>query len=250
MTLDRRLLSTVGHDGMAFWNPVPEQVLEDFCSDLPLAADSRVLDVGCGRAELLIRLTEGHRCHSLGLDPNPLALELARAEAARRVPGAALELRESPFQPGLLTPASLDLAICLGATQAFDGFEGALWTLRELVKPGGHLLVGEGYWRREPEPAYLEVLGCGVGDLHSHLVNVRLAEEAGLEVLRAHETAEADWDAYEDRYEANILGWCEEHADDPAAGPLREHIERWAAASREWGRTTLGFGLYLLGRPA
>ncbi|MBC8328972.1 MAG: class I SAM-dependent methyltransferase [Planctomycetes bacterium] len=249
MDFDRQRLSLIGHEGFLYWNPVSADVLDEWSRDLPLDANSLVLDVGCGRAELLVRLVAAFGCRGVGVDPNPYAIEIARAEAARRVPEDRIELLQERFETDAVPQASQDLAICLGSTQAFDGFESALWILRERVRPGGLLLLGEGFWRREPAKEYLEFLGCGVGDLHSHLVNLRLAEESGLEVLRARETTEAEWSAYEDRYSQNLLNWTEEHPDDPDAPGFRAHIEGWRQAYLEWGRSTLGFGIYLLQRP-
>lgn len=249
MEIDRSCLSLIGHEGFLSWNPVGLDVLEAWCAGLGLGEESHLLDVGCGRAELMIRLLEQRGGQGLGVDPNPAALAIARAEAERRLPAGRVAWAEGKFDHEQVEQASMDLAICLGSTQAFDGFESALWILRERIKPGGHLLLGEGFWRREPAQEYLDFLQCQVGDLHSHLVNVRLAEEAGLEVLQAHEATEDEWTAYEDVYHAQIVAWCEANPDDPDAPGFRAHIEAWRAAYLSWGRTTLGFGVYLLKRP-
>ncbi|RMH03312.1 MAG: class I SAM-dependent methyltransferase [Planctomycetota bacterium] len=250
MDLDRQFRTRIGHTGMLSWNPVPLETLEEWCGGLPLGSESRILDVGCGRAELLHRLAARFGCRGLGVDPDREALALAREAAERLGTGDRVALIEAPFRPEVVTDASQDLALCLGSTQAFDGLETALWVLRERVRPGGHLLIGEGFWRREPAPEYLELLGCEVGDLHSHLVNLRLAEEAGLEVARAREATDEEWREYEDRVHANLIRWCDEHADDPRAADLRGHTERWRRGWEIHGRTTLGFGLYLLRRPS
>ncbi len=249
MAIDRLRLTALGHEGFPFWNPVSADVLDEWCRDLPLGADSLALDVGCGRAELLIRLIETFGCRGVGIDPNPRAIAIAREEAGRRLPADRLELLEEGFEDDAVPLNSQDLVACVGSTQAFDGFESALWILRERVRPGGLLLIGEGFWRREPPQEYLEFLDCGVGDLHSHLVNLRLAEEAGLEILRARETTEEEWSAYEDGYHRNLVDWARSHPEDPDAPAFLSHIDAWRQAYLKWGRTTLGFGLYLLQRP-
>lgn len=249
MALDRCKLTRIGHGDLPYWNPLAPEVLEHWTAGLGLGPDHRVLDVGCGRGELLIRLVERFGCAGVGVDPHPEALVLARAEAARRIPGGRLELRAGGFDPQEFEPASFELGVCVGATQAFEGFETGLWSLREQVRPGGHVLIGEGYWKREPVSEYLELLGCEVGDLHSHLVNIRLAEEASLEVLQARETSEVEWAAYEDGYTRRVLAWADAHPDDPDTPRFREHIEAWRAGYLAWGHDTLGFGLYLLRRP-
>jgi SAM-dependent methyltransferase len=59
-----------------------------------------------------------------------------------------------------LEPESLDVALCLGASFVWDGLAGTLAALVPAVRPGGHIAVGESYWRAWPLPT-------GVADLDS-----------------------------------------------------------------------------------
>ena len=54
------------------------------------------------------------------------------------------------------TEAPFDLAAALGAT--FDGYRSTLARLAGHVHPGGLVLLGELYWRRDPSEAYLAAL--------------------------------------------------------------------------------------------
>ena len=46
----------------------------------------RALDVGCGKAEVLLRLIERYGVKGVGVDTNPAFLEQARTGLARRAP--------------------------------------------------------------------------------------------------------------------------------------------------------------------
>ena len=59
----------------------------------------------------------------------------------------------------------VDLAVCIGSSHAFGGgYELGLRSLAGLVGIGGQVLLGEGFWRRTPDPAYLEALGDATED--------------------------------------------------------------------------------------
>ena len=130
-------------------SPVSDAALDEAITQLALPRDARVLEVGCGRAEVLRRIVERWDVRAAGYDSEPAAI----AEARRRVPEADLLVGEEP------PPGPFDLVVCVASSHALGGFPGALGTLRGLVAGGGRVLLGEGYWQREPSPAYLDALG-------------------------------------------------------------------------------------------
>src|SRR5262245_20933033 len=110
MTLDRAKLTAIGHADHVICNPIDMEKVDDVLDLLDLPAGARVLDAGCGKAEILMRLIArrcgnpertdanelsheaGVRC--VGVDVNGLFLEEARRAAPKRVPAWSLELIE------------------------------------------------------------------------------------------------------------------------------------------------------------
>ncbi len=237
--------SAIAHAGLAFQNPLNEEEVGALVERLPLGGAARVVDLGCGKAELLIRILERHDASAVGVDLSPYFLAEAR-EAARLVPDARLELREEDVARTRLEPESFDLAIAVGAGGIWNGYGEALRTLARLVPPGGHVLLGEGYWRREPSAAYLEALGAGRDELAGRDGLVAAAREAGLELVEALESSETDWERYERRWAQNGERWAADHPEHPE----REELLAWIGNGRHrferlGGRETLGFGLFL-----
>lgn len=238
--------SAIAHAGLAFQNPLNEEEVDALVERLPLGGAARVVDLGCGKAELLIRILERHDASAVGVDLSPYFLAEAREEAARRAPGARLELREEDVARTRLEPESFDLAIAVGAGGIWKAYGEALRTLARLVPPGGHVLLGEGYWRREPSAAYLEALGAERDELAGRDGLVAAAREPGLELVEALESSETDWERYERRWAENGERWAADHPEHPE----REELLAWIRNGRHrferlGGRETLGFGLFL-----
>lgn len=249
LAFDPHRFTLIAHGDLPLWNPVSLSRLDGWTDGLGLTGSSRILDVGCGRAEFLLRTVARSGCEGTGVDLLVPVIDAARREAARRGLAGRIFLHGESFDPGRFAPGSFDLAVCLGATHAVSDFEQALRVLSRLVRPGGALLVGEGYWRRKPPPEYLAFLQAEPEELLTHEGNLALAETLGLEVVRAHRATESEWSLYEDTYADNVLRFVTENPDDPEADAMRRRIENWRGAYLRWGRRTLGFGLYQFRRP-
>ena len=63
---------------MLFNSPIGSEKADRLVELLQLNPDSRVLDVGCGTGEFLIRIAERYRCHGVGVDTDPASLNAAR----------------------------------------------------------------------------------------------------------------------------------------------------------------------------
>jgi SAM-dependent methyltransferase len=236
--VDRAELSAVCHAGLPFANPLSEEKVDELVGSLALGAGARVLDVGAGNGEILRRIVARYGVRGLGLDP---------AAAAPSVDERA-ELRRARIEE--LTERDFDVVVNVAASHAFGRWHDALAGLAGLVRPGGLVLFGEGYWRRDPPAAYLEALGAtadelpyGLGDL------VRGAEAHGLRSVHLAVAGEDDWDRYEWRLIRNGERAAAQLGDDPDARALRA----WTGAARdrvlgEGGRDTLGFALVLFTR--
>jgi SAM-dependent methyltransferase len=235
--VDRAEASRIAHGELRLWNPLSERALDEAIELLELAPSAGVLDVACGRAEVLRRVAERWEVRGSGYDSDPALIESGP-------PGLDLQVRDSP------PPGPFDFVICIASSHALGGFPDALRALRELTAPGGQVLLGEGYWQGPPSPDYLEALGgASAGELPDFPRLMRAAEEAGLTPLYSSAASEADWDRYEWRLILNAERWATAHPADPGADVLRER----ARLARErmtmpGGRATLGFALVLLRR--
>jgi hypothetical protein len=137
----------------------------------------------------------------------------------------------------------------MGSLHAFGDYQETLQAFLQLLRPGGLVLIGEGYWKKDPAPEYLEFLDATVEDHVPHARNIEIAEELGLVPLYALTSNQDEWDEYEGLYCRGIELYTHANPQDPDSPAMQERIRNWRKAYYKWGRDTLGFGLYLFLRP-
>lgn len=247
--MDALRFTTIAHRDHAYCNPLDPAALERVIDRLALGPGRRVLDVGCGKATLLVRIAERTGAVCTGVDINPDFLAAGRALAERSgVPGLVTLIE---CDAAGMDPASgpWDVGVCIGSTHALGGYRDTLRALAGRVRAGGSLLVGEGFWRRPPDREYLERLGAREDEMTTHEGNQAIAGAEGLAMAHAWVSSDRDWDRYEELYARTVETFVATHPDDPDAVEMRERIRRWRETYRRWGRDTLGFALYLMERP-
>jgi ubiquinone/menaquinone biosynthesis C-methylase UbiE len=204
-----------------------------------------VLDAGCGKAEILIRVVDRYGATGIGVDHSPWFIAEARERLKEHWSADSIELLQRDIKDFDAAPASFDFAICTGATQLFDDYRGAITALKELVRPGGLLLIGEPFWKRDPDPDYLEVLNAPRDAYATHAGTVAIGVEAGLVPLYITASSEDEWDHYEGLYLRGIERHAVAHPEDPEVPQMLLRIRAWRDTYLRWGRDTLGFGWYL-----
>ena len=231
-------------------NPLAEEDVDEMIEALELEPGAHVLDLGCGKAEVLLRIVERYPdVRATGLDRSPAILAEARRQAEARVPESRVMLLEQDVREYDPEPGAFDLVVSTGGVSFRGGVGGTLAVLYGFVAPGGKLLFGEGYWREEPSAEYLVALGAAREELRDYQGTIEAAQDLRLELKRAVTSSVEDWDAYEDAWARNGERYADAHEGEEGVAELRE----WVAAGREryqalGGHDTLGFALLLFER--
>lgn len=237
----------ITHREHTLCNPMSFDKFDRLIALLRLAPGARVLDIATGKGEFLVRLAERYRqITGTGVDLSPYFIEEARKKHRERLPDAALtfvEMNAAEYVPE--APESFDVAACIGASWIYGGHRGTLKALYGMAAKESWIIVGEPYWRREPEKEYLEAIGETRDNYGTHSENAEAGRELGLEAVHTLVSSKDDWDMYEGLQWYGAIDWASSNPDDPDVETVLKRVRDGRAAYLKWGRDTLGWAIYL-----
>ncbi|MBA3420229.1 MAG: class I SAM-dependent methyltransferase [Geodermatophilaceae bacterium] len=227
-------------------NPFTDDKLMTLAAAAHVHAGTRILDLACGKGEMLCRWAETIGVTGHGVDISEVFLAAARDRAEELGVADRVSFEQGDAGAYSAEPSSYDVVSCLGATWIGGGLAGTLDLMRPPVHAGGLLLVGEPYWTEPaPEAAY-EALGVGAEEFTSLAGTADRFAAAGLELV---EMVLADGDSW-DRYVAaqwwTLDDWLRVHPDDPRRDDVRAFLHRWRRVHLDYGRRYFGWGVFVL----
>ena len=236
----------ITHRHHLFCNPISRQKADGLIDLLDLKTGARVLDIACGKGEMLVCLAERYGISGVGVDLSPFFIAEDGKKHMERVPRAKLEwmhMDGAAYKPD--RPESFDLTMCIGASWVFNGHRGTLQALKGMTMPGGLVLVGEPFWLKEPDPEYLAFDGLSRDLCSSNYGNVAIGEEEGLVPLYSTASDQDDFDRYEALQWYAAAEYASAHPDDPDVPEILAHVTHWRETHLRWGRDTMSWALYL-----
>lgn len=207
----------------------------------------RALDIGCGNGRVSVQIGEALGLAVTAVEYDPAMADLARSRFAASPASDRLTLIEGVSGPVLAGNAPWDLIVALGTTDPVgDGTRepaAMLTGLRQYLQPGGWLLWGDLVWVTEPSPPLRQIIELS-GTYTDHPGWQDAAIGAGLDVASAHLSTQDAWNAYGQSMDAAVRAWLAANPDHPDAPAIRQRADQ-IAMMMDFGRGTLGFGLYL-----
>src|SRR5581483_2537695 len=208
LTMDRSDYTRIAHTGMAIMNPEPATKLDEVLDLLELPARGRVVDLGCGKGDLLARIAARYDVDAVGIDRDPKLL----AEAP---PG--INVIVADIETWNRGRGTFDLVASVGSPARLSSLAG-------LARPGGLVLYGDGYWRREPSAELLAAYEATRDELDDYAGTIRRGEELGLLPVYAVTASVDDFDRYEWSWSVNGERYAAEHPDEPGVPEFLEWI--------------------------
>jgi len=230
-------------------NPMYGYKLDKLLKLLDLKPGSRVLDIGCGKGEVLIRLAEMYGISGIGIDASPYFIKDCRQKKEARVPSADIEFLEMEGASYSNEANELfGLTACIGASFAYGGLENTITALKKMTRPKGLILIGEPYWLQEPDPQYLKQSGLGKEDISTHLGNIESAQKQGLACIYTMVSNKDDWDHYETLQWWSTIDYMESNPDDKDNAELTEKLSKTKYEYLSYGRDTVNWAIYVFKR--
>jgi SAM-dependent methyltransferase len=226
-------------------NPITEDKLRLLAETAGVVAGTRVLDLACGKGEMLCRWAKWFGAGGTGVDLSPVFLAAAEARAVELGIADEVTLVQGDAADYEAEAGGFDIAACLGATWIGGGLTGTIELLRPAIRPGGRILIGEPFWIESPPSPALAALGVEEGDFVSLVDTQRRLADAGLELLEMVLADGDSWDRYEASQWGTIADWLAANPDDPDHEAMREFLDQNRDAYLRWGRQYLGWGVFV-----
>ncbi|MEQ4722892.1 class I SAM-dependent methyltransferase [Nonomuraea sp. B19D2] len=239
---------TIRESSHRILNPFTSDKLATLGAAIGLRKGASVLDLCCGKGEMLATWSRDHGIAGTGVDISTVFLAAARERAAElgvadRVTfvhgNAATHVAAEP----------VDVAACVGATWIGQGVAGTVALLERSLRPGGMMLIGEPFWRAEP-PSQEAVEACRVRsrDDHNTLPGlIELFHGLGYDVVEMVLADEDSWDRYRAAQWLNVRTWLDANpGDDELAPEFRAELATEPLRYVRYERPLVGWGVFAL----
>ncbi|MFE9045313.1 methyltransferase domain-containing protein [Streptomyces sp. NPDC012421] len=208
---------------------------------------TRMLDLASGKGEMLCTWARDHGVTGTGVDISTVFLAAARERAAELGVADRVDFVHADAS-GHVADEPVGIAACIGATWIGSGVAGTVELLRRSLAPGGTMLIGEPYWRREPEDQTV-VEGCHMARKDDLLTLPELLQQfgdLGCDVVEMVLADQDSWDRYVAAQWLNIRRWLDTNPDDELADEMRAELTAAPVQHARYQREYLGWGVFVL----
>lgn len=231
---------------LKFNNPIDESKLDEIINLLQIKSTDTIVDIGGGNGTVLLKMIQKSKAKGILIERNKKLIEACKKESKALVKTGKLVLAEADAKAYLknFAPKSIYCFVCIGSSFIFNSYINFIKAILPYLKDGGFLLVGEEFWMKKPAKEYLKILGSTEAESRYHFQNIEAPEKLGLTYLYTHIASVDDWNKFEGIYfleeEMKALELPEKERKERL-----KNIRAFRKAQFKFGRSTMGFGLYL-----
>lgn len=212
--------SAIGHRTLPFNCPHSDDDIDSITKVLNLPSPCRILDIGCGRGELLCRMVErASSAHGVGVDINETMLQGCRKPVKGTVEMVQMDMES--WMDG--NTDKYDLIICVGSLRE-EKQAAMIKDLSQRLNPTGYLLIGELVWVNKPSDLFLDFLQIKES---CYMTSVVLRGCIEMEGCRVHHHSEKSLETYETNILHNIEEWARDNADDADKETITTKARSW-----------------------
>ncbi|WP_374771920.1 methyltransferase domain-containing protein [Streptomyces sp. NBC_01310] len=238
---------TIRESSHRICNPFTSEKLTILGQAISPSPGTRMLDLACGKGEMLSTWARDHGVAGTGVDISTVFIDAARGRAAELGVADRVDFVHADAS-GHVADEPVGIAACVGATWIGSGVAGTVELLRRSLVPGGMMLIGEPYWRREPEDQ-AAVEGCHMARKDDLLPLPELLEQfstLGCDVVEMVLADQDSWDRYVAAQWLNIRRWLDANPDNELADEMRAELATAPVQHARYQREYLGWGVFVL----
>jgi cyclopropane fatty-acyl-phospholipid synthase-like methyltransferase len=237
-------LMDISHQYLEILNPSSQEKLQAVGDVLNLGTESRVIDFGCGKGELLILWAERFNISGTGVDISQQFCEKGRNKVKGRKLDDRIEIVQAVGSE-YTSDEKYDAGLCIGASFIWGGFRETVQALKKHVKSSGKLAIGEPYWLKSNVPQEYLNGSAPPGTLYEHEI-LQIANEEGYDIEYMVRSSLDDWDRYNAGNWRGLVRWVHDNPDHPERQDIIDHLRKNQDDYLRYEREYLGWAIYVL----
>ena len=229
--------------------PLTPETIRELALRCGVDSHMRVLDLACGKGELLVQWASQFAIKGTGVDESENAIAIAHQRADDLKVWSQLQF--SSVDDVAEFPQAFhqyNLIVCLEASWVTESLQNTLALMRDALRDNrqGILVIGETYWRKIPPDDVCESLGIdreflpAIGDLPDKF------RAADVDLLDMLIVPAEDVDQHYSRQWRSLTEWLYDNEDHADALTVREWLSHSQKQYLTYEREYLGQGLFIL----
>lgn len=227
-------------------NPFTDAKLMALGAVSRVGSSTRILDLACGKGEMLCRWAQAFGAGGHGVDISEVFLAAAHARAAELDVANRVTFEHGDAGAHAAEPAGYDIVSCLGATWIGAGLTGTIELMRPAAAGDGLLLVGEPFWIDPPPPEAYEAIGCAPDDFTSLTGTLERFEAAEVDLVEMVLADGEDWNRYAAAQWWTLAQWLRDNPGSPQLADVRAFRDAARRSHLSHIRRYLGWGVFVL----
>ncbi len=143
------------------------RMIEVLADKVKVTSKDSVLDAGCGVGGSSVWLAQNIGCKVLGIDINHNFVNIAQREAKKRNLDSLVSFHEMNFCQTAFRENVFDIVWALESSCHAEDKQAFLIEMSRILKPGGHIVIADGYKTRESSELTNDLKGWAVTDIPS-----------------------------------------------------------------------------------
>ena len=236
-------LMSISHRHMEILNPLTSEKIIKLGKILKLKEGNRVIDFGCGSAELLIIWAEEFEITGIGIDISKDFCDRAKKKLAVRGLSDRIEIVCSNGADYVFEERAFDAATCIGATFIWGGYKKTIQAMKRAIHQNGRLGIGETHWLNDqvhPEYAQKQT------STHTELELAQFTRDEGFELEYIIRASHDDWERYSSDSWYGLIRWLKENPTHPDNEQVFKHFRTSQDDYLQFQHQHMGWAMYCL----
>jgi SAM-dependent methyltransferase len=241
--MDEMDMYTIAERYIDLINPISEEKILEVGEVMGLGEGSRVIEFGSGYGEVLALWAEMHGITGVGIELREAVVDRAIKQLADRGLGERIDVVCMDGSKYEYEPAAFDVAACIGASFIWGDFRKTIRGMKDAIKPGGHLAIGEPYWLTSDVP---QEYRDKYKEFGTELELWEIAREEEFEFKYVVRSSHDDWDRYEAGNWLGLHAWLDENRGHEDWQQVKDRLHEFQDEYLRYGREFCGWAVYVL----